>query len=161
MRTRTLLVLAAVGLGGCSDPLGPQESELERNERTWMSADLTAYEFHFRRLCFCGPDTTREVIIEVILDNVSSVRDAETGEELPDPDSYPTVVDLFAEIRDAIEREADVIEVEYDDLFGHPVSAAFDFVLNAADEEMSFIVTEFTPIDVIDLNRAPASVTAG
>ena len=154
---RALFVIAGLALAGCENPLGPQESELEANVETWADADVAAYEYHFRRLCFCGPDTTREVIIEVILGNVARVLDAETGEELPDPGSYPAIEDLFAEIQDAIDREAETIDVSYDDRLGYPLSAFFDYVLNAADEEMAWEVTDFIEIDVINLGSVPSA----
>ena len=72
-------------------------------------------------------------------------RSSRPGSELQlDPPSisdYLPVEGLFDLVQGAIDRDADVIEVEYHTAFGYPVSAFFDYVQVASDDELKFEVS--------------------
>ncbi len=63
----------------------------------------------------------------------------------PSIPDYVPVEGLFDLVQGAIDRDADVIEVEYHPAFGYPVSAFFDYVQLAMDEELRFEVSELLP----------------
>lgn len=132
------------GLIGCSDPLGPERSELERARARWEARAPALYEFKLDRGCFCPFEFIRPVRITVSDGVVVSAVDPDTNEPLDPPtDGFPTIDDLFAEIQDAIDREADSIEATYHGTLGYPVEVYIDWIMNAIDDEMSFRVSEY------------------
>ncbi|MCH7738684.1 MAG: hypothetical protein IIC93_00885 [Chloroflexi bacterium] len=117
--------------------------ELAAARGLWLAADLRSYSFTFQQLCFCPQEITQPVLIEVRYGQVEAV--SRPGSELQlDPPSisdYLPVEGLFDLVQGAIDRDADVIEVEYHTAFGYPVSAFFDYVQVASDEELKFEVS--------------------
>lgn len=148
-RARPVLIALAVAALGCSDPLGPQENRLAEARAAWSLGAPAGYEFEFQRLCFCGPDTTRPVRIEVRFGEVTAVTVVETGETLADPSSFPTIEDLFDEVEDAIRRDAFSLDVQYDDDLGYPIEVTIDFDEQAQDEEMAFRVSAFRDLGLL------------
>ena len=51
---------------------------------------------------------------------------------------YPTIEDLFHLIQNAIDIEAEEIEVKYDPEYGYPIRANIDYWVRADDDEDSF-----------------------
>lgn len=137
-------VLFAVAATGCSDPLGPEQSELERARAMWEAHAPVLYQFQLQRACFCPRAYVRPVRITVSDGVVVSAVDPATNKPLDPPsDGFPTVDDLFDEIQDAIDRDADAIDTAYDAAFGYPVYVFIDWIRNAIDDEMSFQVSEY------------------
>jgi hypothetical protein len=73
----------------------------------------------------------------------------ETGEPVDQPVLLwlPTVEGLFERIREAIDQEAEVLVVEYDEEFGYPTLASVDISRMIADEEYSFTASQLEPLD--------------
>lgn len=151
-RTAALTALAGFAAFACSDPLGPHEGRLEEARVAWALAGPAGYEFVFQRFCFCGPDTVRPVRIDVRFGEVSAVTVVETDEPLADLSSFPTIEDLFAEIEDAIERDAYSLDARYDGDLGYPVDVSIDYIENAVDEEMAFKVSSFRDLGLLTGN---------
>jgi hypothetical protein len=138
-------VVAAASWIACSDPLGPEQDELGKARARWEAHGVQFYGFTFQRGCFCPPAITRPVRIEVWDGVVVSAVDPDTGDPLDPPqEGFPTIDDLFDEIQEAIDREADEIQASYDEDFGYPVNVFVDWITNAIDDEMSFQVTDYT-----------------
>lgn len=150
-RDRLPLVVGGFALAGgglaCSGPLGPEEREFERNLATWRAAEIAYYRYRLQRSCFCGPDTTRPVLITVQDGVVIGGVDPETLEPIePPPGGFPTIDDLFEEIRQAL-ATADALDASYDGTRGYPVSVSIDYLKNAIDDEMAFNVSGFELAD--------------
>ncbi len=96
----------------------------------WLEADLRNYSFTFQQLCFCPPEITEPVLIEVMNGEVEAVSrpGAESHLDPPSVADYVPVEGLFDLVQEAIDRDGDVIEVEYHAEFGYPTSAFFDYV---------------------------------
>jgi hypothetical protein len=78
---------------------------------------------------------------------VVSAVDPDTNEPIDPPlNGFPTIEDLFDEIQDAIDRDADNIDATYDESFGYPVQVFIDWIRNAIDDEMSFQVSDYTEV---------------
>ena len=133
------VVLATIG---CStNPLSPDREALASTRARWEASGIDSYVFEFQRLCFCPPVVIRQVRIEVVDGAVSSAVYVDTGDPVDDPSvSVPTIEDLFDEIQDAIDREADSLETEYDSQAGYPISVSIDYIEQAIDDEMAFTV---------------------
>jgi hypothetical protein len=76
---------------------------------------------------------------------VESRRYADTG--LPiDPrftPLFPAVEGLFAVVDSAVARNAAKIDAQYDALYGFPVRIAIDYVSNAIDDEITYVMSDF------------------
>lgn len=153
-----LTVLFVGGTIGCSDPLGPDVGELERARARWEARAPVLYEYQLRRTCFCPRALVRPVRITVSDGDVVAAVDPGTNEPLdPPPDGFPTIDDLFDEIRDAIDGEADSIEATYDGALGYPVQVFIDWIEDAIDDEMSFQVSEYVgALPALEVKPLPA-----
>jgi len=126
-------------------PPGPSnsaEAALKQNEQLWSSQKIANYYYRLQVICFCPPDITRPAIVSVNNGVPVSMVDAATGETRSEQSigRYTTVEGLFAIIRDAIQRKAEELTVEYDPKLGYPRSVRIDYLRTAADEEISFSV---------------------
>ncbi len=140
-------IALAIGGPACSGPLAPEEREFERNLVKWRAAKVEYYSYRLQRSCFCGPDTTRPVLITVQAGIVIGGVDPVTFEPIdPPPDGFPTIDDLFEEIREAI-ATADALDASYDGTLGYPLSVSIDYLKNAIDDEMAFNVSGFELAD--------------
>ena len=118
------VALLALSAGGCGDVLGPEQDEHEAARARWTLANADDYVFEFRRSCFCGSDFVRPVRIEVLDGVVSSAVYVDTVEPIADPlTAVPTIEDLFAEIRDALDGTAFSVTSDYDADMGYPIRA--------------------------------------
>ena len=123
--------------------------ELAAARGLWLEADLSRYSFTLQQFCFCPPEVNAPVLIEVRNGRVDIVSrpDSESHLDPPSIVDYFTVEGLFDLVQGAIDRDADVIEVEYHPEFGHPVSAFFDYVQVTSDEELKFEVSDMAPLN--------------
>ena len=86
--------------------------------------------------------------MRVTADSVTSRVYADDGTPVPaqHAESFPTVDGLFQLILDAIEDDADEIDVVYDPDTGVPLEIAIDFIEMAADDELTVrVVDDVTP----------------
>jgi hypothetical protein len=147
------LAAASLGLflllaGACSnDGVGPTR-DLARARQRWASNGPAAYEFTYEVSCFCGPDYTRAKLIRVAAGQVTSVRFADTGAEVPAAvaATAPTVERLFDEIARAVRDGAQRVDVQYDERYGYPLTAAIDGSTQIADDEYWFWISSLHPL---------------
>jgi hypothetical protein len=148
-RLRLSVALLPLLLGGCGI-LGLGENEtrelLERNERIWSENAPARYRFVMQRLCFCGQELTLPVLVTVENGVVVSRTYVTSGHPVGAEwaSIYPRIEGVFAILHQAIERNADRMDVSYDGRMGYPLSASIDYVRNAIDDELELRVTDFT-----------------
>lgn len=132
----------ACATSGCSDPTGP-ERELEANRELWEAVGPASYVFDYHVVCYCPPEITRAVMIEVEDDAVVAANYVDTGEPVDPfvPEEFPTVDDLFDEIESALAGDPYSLEAVYDPELGYPTQVFIDFEENIADEEWGFVVS--------------------
>jgi hypothetical protein len=140
------VVLAAAFLTTC-DSLGLGDGpmdELERNRTLWVNVGPLAYEYGLERLCFCAEDARGPVRVTVESGLVTERAYVGSGDPVPASleDLFPGVSGLFDILQDAFERDAFQVDVTYDPETGVPIDFWIDYVENAADEELGFMVTE-------------------
>ena len=144
MRRVTVASLALLLLTGCAGfRLAGVRAELNRAEARWQQAAIEDYAFAFRWVCFCPFE---QVTITVRGGVVESVVPLEPDQPVFDPSRYGPVEDLFAFVRDAIDRRAAEIVAEYDPMTGVPRSAAVDYLRYAVDDEIGFVLEGFTEL---------------
>jgi len=115
-------------------------SELESHRAQWVAAGVRHYRMDMQVSCFCVPEYTEVVTIEVVDDSIASI--VLLGSGLPVQhvaiDSWPTVLGLFDQIEEAIRNGAHELAVSYSDRLGYPDSVYIDREEFAIDEEVGY-----------------------
>ena len=130
-----------------TDALGKAQVELDKHRAVWMSNRANSYSYVLTPICFCPVSFVVPVAIRVENETVTSVTFVETG-KAPEHDGfgrYVTIDELFDTIQEAIDRKASEITVTYDPEIGYPTEARIDYDARMADEEYTFITTNYKP----------------
>lgn len=120
---------------GCTGLFTPGGEGLEENQRLWRDSGIESYTFRFQ----AGGSwfSTGVVNVEVHSGSVYSIVDAESGDPIDarSLSNYRTIDGLFEKVRDALDRDADVLSVTYDETLGYPTSIRIDYDENMRDDE--------------------------
>lgn len=146
-------VLLLAMLAGCN--LGNddtfQRQELARAQARWNSKNISSYSYVLELQCFCAPASQlMPVLVTVQNGTVASLQywNEDPSKRTPAPASvfgpYDTVQELFDVIADAIDRDADVLQVGYDEEYGFPDVVNVDYQAGGSEQKL-FFVTRFTP----------------
>ena len=144
-----LAPLAACDSVTGTDDLGRAQSALDRNwDRFERNAPLS-YSYTVRVACECPTDVTRPVEVWVDRGSIEYLLYADDGRPVPFSysNSFPSAEQLFDAIQDAIDRNADNIDVEYDPTYGYPTSVYIDYDRRVSDEELSLTTWGLTRWD--------------
>lgn len=143
-----IVILTACSAGTPTDT----PTELERNRQTWQDAGITHYSFSLNVGCFCAFRDQMPLTIEVQNGKVVSIT-ALDGTLVPatDPgyetfERYATIDRIFSELEAGLAGGADEVTVTYDATYGFPREIYFDFILEAADDELSITVSNFVAL---------------
>lgn len=139
-------LLLLLALLGCGDATAPTAAERAARLR-WTRVRPADYTYTLQRGCFCAPQVTSPVIVEVRGGVVLSRRYATSGDAV-DPRLaalFPTIDGLFTEIENAA-RLADHLDAEYDRTYGYPRHVFIDFYASAADDEVALTVSGWRPL---------------
>ena len=144
MRRRRPVALALL-LAGCNILDSGTEDELEDRRRRWDQLALTDYTFDFIRSCFCGGPAGDTIRLVVRGDTVVSAINLDPlNSQQPLPQLWRVTIDqLFVELQQAIDRDADELDIEFDPQYHYPRNVSIDFVKRAIDDEMAFKITRF------------------
>ena len=114
----------------------------------WRGKNIRSYHYQLRINCFCPPEITSPVTVEVRSGELASIRYTEDGRPVTNEffNRFTTIDKLFDILREAEERKADRISAEYDPVYGFPTNVFIDYLFSAADEELGFAFTGFTPL---------------
>lgn len=117
-------------------------AELLRAQSRWERNGTPNYRYQARWTCFCPPEYVALVDVSVIEGQVNQVSFADPAfvGEVPDPERFGPVSDLFEFVQDAIAKDAARIDAVYHPELGYPVDVFVDFDELLADEELGFIV---------------------
>lgn len=147
MRRRRLPpILAALALlsAGCLDagPGADLRDRVERNRERWLDLRPSDYRYELRRSCFCPVEYLGPVTLRVVDGQVVEAHYTETGVPVDagTADAFPSVDGLFDVLLDALDRDADRIDVDFDEDTGIPLEFFIDYEQNAADEELGYRV---------------------
>ena len=109
-----------------------QLSELKQRRAAWVARGINDYQFQLRISCFCIPDFTRPVLIEVRGGAVARVWDLETARPVTTVSSYPTITTLFDRAVAERSREGGYVSVAYDATYGFPARIEIGTLANDA-----------------------------
>ncbi|HYR11504.1 MAG TPA: DUF6174 domain-containing protein [Longimicrobium sp.] len=156
MKTRTrwmmLPVLLLATLAGClGDTDSFQRDKLSQARTLWDTKDVSSYSYILELQCFCASASElAPVLVTVTNGTVTSLQywDESPSKRTPAPAAifgpYDTVEELFDFIADAIDQDADVLQVGYDAEYGFPNVVNVDYESGGSDQRL-FFVTQFTP----------------
>ena len=154
-RTRWMMVPALLlsTLAGCSlgDDDSFQRQNLQQARTRWDTKDVASYTYILELQCFCAPASElKPVLVTVNNGAVVSLQywNENPNNRPPAPAAifgpYDTVEELFALVDDAIDRDADVLQVGYNSEYGFPEAVNVDYEAGGS-EQLLFFVTQFTP----------------
>eukprot|EP01023_Acetabularia_acetabulum_P053256 TRINITY_DN594_c1_g1_i1.p1 TRINITY_DN594_c1_g1~~TRINITY_DN594_c1_g1_i1.p1 ORF type:complete len:242 (+),score=27.22 TRINITY_DN594_c1_g1_i1:151-876(+) len=117
----------------CSTKLDKLEECLNK-KADFVAQGLMYYSYNIQRSCFCFPEGyTQQVSV--------SVCDSDQSE----PDFYTdhnTMIKVFDFVCQAI-KEADSVDVTYDNTYHYPLSISVDYIELAADDVVSYTISNF------------------
>ena len=148
MKNRVLIsaILPLLLLAGCAI-FGEDDddlSEVAQQRRQWERLGIDAYEYDLTIFCFCPH--VDPVRVQVRADTVFSAILVETGAPVEESYRARTIDELFDIIEDAVAEEADQLDVEYDESYGHPTRIYIDYRITIIDEEMTFVAENLHPL---------------
>ena len=130
-------------LAGCSDLFSPSaKSRLDENRDKWRAQGLNTYTFTLSQFCFCainGP-------VRVVVSNgaVINATQISNGQAL-DTRFVSSIESLFEFIERGIAKHSAVLDVTYDPARGYPVRIVSDGSKSAADDEVTYEVSDVSP----------------
>jgi len=154
------LVATAV-LASCSESLAP-EAELEIAAARWAERGGPDYEFVLDRTCEClvvGP--VRLTVQDGDVHGAEALEGSSAPGTHPDPEQFPTIDELFAQLRAAAAAGPVRFEVAFDHTLGHPVSVDVDISEQIADEELLFEVRDLVLHERLEVRARPTGCGRG
>ncbi len=156
MRKTLFILFISVLFISCS--LFTKENDgYEEALATWTEQKQNNYAFQYDMRCFCALAPSAEIIVRS--DSVYQILNPETGDSLffqtsenmfqyvgdVYPDLYYTI-DGFFDIINRARKEADNVEVNYNDEIGFPESIQIDYDKNAIDDEVGHSISNYRPL---------------
>lgn len=138
----TMMLLSGCGGDGPTTiVLSEEQAHLNQNLSRWENADISRYEYEYRRSCYC-PDRLKTVVT-VQGDEVAEAFYKDDGTYLSNEEleQLYTIDELFDVVQDAINDRVFSLEVEYDSSLGYPTRIAIDRDEQMVDEEISHYAT--------------------
>jgi hypothetical protein len=153
-----LVAAASLSLAGCGRSSGDMLSPFARNlaevrlqaaERQWLDRRPGAYRLTESRSCECQVEVAAPMVVTVMLlfpieggdvaERVDVAHYESDGSLVPEQyrSAALTVQQLFALIRDALDRHAARLDVEYDAQYGYPAMISIDYDAQMVDDEIT------------------------
>ena len=156
MKSRTLAgaLLLAVVAAGCDNPFDNdqfQREELARARALWGREGGPSYTFTMQLQCYCAPGTSLAPVI-VTVQNGQPVSRIYVKAKPTDPSiaasaevfgPYDTVEELFEVIEDAIDRDANILQVGYNDHKGFPDAINVALEGGASNDQRIVFISDF------------------
>lgn len=114
---------------------GSLQKALDAARKTWKNGGLRSYRYDVRQSCFCPPQKSTLVI----------VRNGKITKFPAGMKSVATVPRLFKLVQGFIDADVASLDVTYSSR-GVPRKIAVDRIAGAADDEVGYSVTHFTPL---------------
>lgn len=145
-----LIGLVILGLVSCSKI---SKSDLEVEQAKWDALTATKYAYDYNTSCFCGGIDALPARIVIENNVITEVLDIQTGQAKTYGNSTPiidslsgTIIKKVDELFDIIEdarKDADDLEVTFDETNGFPTLISIDWIEDAVDDEISYTISNF------------------
>ncbi len=125
---------------------GPKE--LSQKKQLWTTQKALNYRYTLENSCFCIPEATQPVTIEVRDGERISIKAVKDGSSVNEEyfSAYDTIPKLFDLIQAAYNQQANRISVSFDPKLGFPTRIFIDFDQHIADEEIRLDIYGFEVI---------------
>lgn len=133
-------LLVLVLLGSCSS-LSPVQTQSQR----WQNQNISSYSYDIKWSCFCLPDLSNKVHIEVKNSKLVSRQYVNNKKAIPkEYHKFFTSIDgLIKILKEAEDQNAYKIDINWNKDYNYPQSSDIDYIKDAIDDERSFTVTNF------------------
>ena len=124
-------------------------TELEKNRQIWQDAGITHYRYSLNIGCFCVFRDQMPLTVEVQNGEVVSMTYTDgTLVDMADPNyetfsQHATIDRIFSELEAGLKGGADEVTVTYDSTHGFPSEIYFDYIKEAADDELAITISGF------------------
>jgi len=141
------LIWLATMSSSCSLP-NPITGEIQQRKQRWIAQNIVDYRYILENSCFCIPEVTQPVKIEVRDGKRVAIAAVKDGRSVNEEyfTHYDTIPKLFDLIQTEQDKKPSKIFVSYDLKLGFPVSIFVDRSENIADEEIRLDVYGFEVI---------------
>lgn len=146
MPKQKLMLLCSIVLSACvSGPIDSAASSA--NNSVWAQAAIVDYSYTLTRHCFCAPDYTRPIRLQVRDSKVVAARFVD-GDKALVPQAMSKSLQSMSELleyADALEaKKPHSLNVQLDADIGYLLRLDVDRHVNIADDELSLVITDFT-----------------
>jgi hypothetical protein len=118
---------------------GQVVDDVDTAQQVWRDADVESYGFTVTSSC--GERAGLGTYAITVDSGDSAVHPQNRGSGRT---TVRSIDDLFAQIRQAIDFDADRVDVTYDPTLGFPEHIDIDYILNGIDDEECYRVRDFT-----------------
>jgi hypothetical protein len=124
------------------------QKELSQKQQLWTTQKALNYRYTLENSCFCIPEATQPVSIEVRDGERISIKAVKDGSSVNEEyfAAYDTIPKLFDLLQAAYNKKANRISVSFDPKLGFPTRIFIDFAQNIADEEIRLDIYGFEMI---------------
>lgn len=122
-------------------------AEIQSNREKWLQHGISGYEIEMQKICYCVPEVVRMMVFEVKDDKVSTVRYADTGDDVEQQHygDFNTIESMFTFVEQALEKNPADLSIAYNEKYGYIKELSIDFKENIADDEISIIASNMRP----------------
>lgn len=139
------LLFSSVGCGGGGSVDSTSEAgKLSTARATWFASGTRSYRFTITRSAFLVPEYVGPAKVTVTNGVVTKVEPAGSNSIAAGAfDNCDTIEELFARAQGGIETDGATVNGTYDAITGVPKTISIDPIPMAADDEISYIVSDF------------------
>jgi Family of unknown function (DUF6174) len=110
----------------------------------WNSKNLSNYSYTLQRSCFCLPDYTKAIRLEVRGGALTSAKYVDSGTDVPDtirPNIFK--IESFFDLIDSTQAKGGKVDgLKFDAMLGYPTQMSLDPIPLAADDEISYKLSD-------------------
>ena len=118
----------------------PPLRDLNLAYKKWKDSEISTYTYKIaRRDCECDGRTYE---VSVVNHAIISVKNAQ-GNQIQSIDGFKTIDGLFTLIDSSLKKAPHQAQITYDPIYGYPLDIYIDHIEQMADEEDSYIITDF------------------
>lgn len=134
------MAMCLLAFTSCTKPA--TTDEVTANELQWKKEDIHQYTYTLRVNCYCPVFVVGPHIIKVVADTIVSVNGSQYQPTASG--KIPTLSELFSFIRESDAKKPYQRKVQFNNAYGFPESIYYDFSQQIADEEIGYVITDFT-----------------
>ena len=142
---RSFLSILLVCLMASSCARKSQPTALSPEHTKWMEGRVKSYTYEFQARCYCLEAKKGPYLVRVEKGNIVSVNGQPYDRE--SMGRVYTIDSLFGEVKANLARKPFSNEIAYDEKYGFPKEAYFDFYEDIRDDEYGWYIRDFTPLN--------------